>query len=388
MRLYANYFDQFSCIGGKCKETCCCGWDILIDEKTWKKYQNIEGEFGEFVRKKIERISDKNVETGKISMDSSYCCPFLNTEGLCNIYINCGEDYLSHTCTTFPRKMWKVDNVEVNIISTSCEEVLRIIKNMREPISFCKDVSDLSPQEQDTSFFYLHEWLSFCMTKLQEEEQIFSVVLSTIVYMSLEGVEFFEKGDFLGFIRYMNNYTSIYQEFAMARNDIMKEGAEELAYEFVYKIIDSFCQILNESNVAFKERVLWPKNVFEMSDSQRREYLTRCLKERNDSLEHKRFMKRLFAAQYLYWGIYAQVKDKKTLFQDKWCTYIILAEVLPFTWGKAVLENEHELMARYSALNRVYNNAEKVIQRITDVINDLFQPDYLTYSMIFIFLYL
>ncbi len=28
-----DYFKQFKCIGGKCEDSCCIGWDIDVDEK-------------------------------------------------------------------------------------------------------------------------------------------------------------------------------------------------------------------------------------------------------------------------------------------------------------------------------------------------------------------
>lgn len=39
------YYDEFACVGGDCKDTCCAGWTIGIDDETYKKYQQITGEF-------------------------------------------------------------------------------------------------------------------------------------------------------------------------------------------------------------------------------------------------------------------------------------------------------------------------------------------------------
>ena len=32
---------QFKCIGGECEDTCCAGWSVSIDKKTYKKYTNL-----------------------------------------------------------------------------------------------------------------------------------------------------------------------------------------------------------------------------------------------------------------------------------------------------------------------------------------------------------
>ncbi len=32
-----HYYEQFSCIAGVCPDTCCAGWQIVIDEEAPKK---------------------------------------------------------------------------------------------------------------------------------------------------------------------------------------------------------------------------------------------------------------------------------------------------------------------------------------------------------------
>ena len=29
---YPDYYDRFACIADRCEETCCAGWQIVIDE--------------------------------------------------------------------------------------------------------------------------------------------------------------------------------------------------------------------------------------------------------------------------------------------------------------------------------------------------------------------
>ena len=37
--VYPDYYRQFTCIGGECPDTCCAGWEIVIDDKTLEKYK-------------------------------------------------------------------------------------------------------------------------------------------------------------------------------------------------------------------------------------------------------------------------------------------------------------------------------------------------------------
>ena len=35
---YPNYYDKFKCVADKCIDTCCAGWQILIDDESMEKY--------------------------------------------------------------------------------------------------------------------------------------------------------------------------------------------------------------------------------------------------------------------------------------------------------------------------------------------------------------
>ena len=34
-----DYFDEFECIAGRCRHSCCAGWEVEIDEKTFDYYK-------------------------------------------------------------------------------------------------------------------------------------------------------------------------------------------------------------------------------------------------------------------------------------------------------------------------------------------------------------
>lgn len=39
---YPVYFEEFKCIGGKCEDSCCIGWNIDIDKVTFKRYFKVQ----------------------------------------------------------------------------------------------------------------------------------------------------------------------------------------------------------------------------------------------------------------------------------------------------------------------------------------------------------
>ena len=48
-----DYFKQFKCIASECEDTCCAGWEIVIDDDTYDMYKSVEGKFGERLKKEI-----------------------------------------------------------------------------------------------------------------------------------------------------------------------------------------------------------------------------------------------------------------------------------------------------------------------------------------------
>ena len=37
--LVPKFVDRFSCIGSACEDTCCSGWQVTIDKKTFNAYK-------------------------------------------------------------------------------------------------------------------------------------------------------------------------------------------------------------------------------------------------------------------------------------------------------------------------------------------------------------
>ena len=54
-----SYFKDFKCIGGECEDSCCIGWDIDVDQKTYEDYMNCENiDFNELFRNNMH-INDE-----------------------------------------------------------------------------------------------------------------------------------------------------------------------------------------------------------------------------------------------------------------------------------------------------------------------------------------
>ncbi|MCB2299851.1 flagellin lysine-N-methylase [Clostridium tagluense] len=137
---YPRYLKEFKCVGGKCKDSCCVGWDIDIDKITFRQYYKVQDkEMKRMFQKNVHNNDDyldSNVDYGKVKLASGKRCPFLDEENYCIIYSRLGEEYLSNVCTSFPRIINKVDGCYEMSLDVACLEAARIILLKEEGIQF------------------------------------------------------------------------------------------------------------------------------------------------------------------------------------------------------------------------------------------------------------
>lgn len=123
-----KYMKSFKCIGSKCTDTCCAGWDVNIDENSYFKYKNSTGELKELVDGKF--VANKNesdfFNAGFMILKEKSRCPFLNDKMLCDIHGNIGEESLCITCKSYPRVFNIIDDVYEKSALTSCEEICNL----------------------------------------------------------------------------------------------------------------------------------------------------------------------------------------------------------------------------------------------------------------------
>ncbi|MDF2594254.1 MAG: hypothetical protein K0R69_595 [Clostridia bacterium] len=133
-----EYIKHFMCIGGACEDTCCAGWSIFIDEETYKKYRKVKDKT---IKARLDKeIVSKRSQTAygyaaKIKLKNGNCA-FLSKQGLCDIYSTLGENYLSDTCTLYPRTINKINNTLEYALIGSCPEAARLILLNKEPMKF------------------------------------------------------------------------------------------------------------------------------------------------------------------------------------------------------------------------------------------------------------
>lgn len=128
-----DYYEEFVCIADRCKDSCCIGWEIDIDEETRDYYLNQEGSFREKVEKYMYTTEEGNYS---FALAEHGRCPFLDDKNLCEICTRLGEEALSEVCTEYPRFAIEYGNVLQKCLSLSCEEVGRILFHKKDSVSF------------------------------------------------------------------------------------------------------------------------------------------------------------------------------------------------------------------------------------------------------------
>lgn len=254
-------YDGFKCIADKCKFTCCIGWDINIDTKTYDKW-NEEDEV-KYLLGNVRFIKSQGENTYLINKKTKGTCPLLTNEGLCHIVINHGEDYLSSTCKNFPRIENKFDDIKELTLSCSCPEVVNIISNMKEKI--CIEFNEEFSYIEDLGCLKIRETLINMFQKEEiniENKLVFSYsILMKILYsddLTYEDlIEFLEKCSYDNYIKqelneykyYKNEDNKYLKEINSLFIDIIENYRSVSIFEERLSDVYKFAKNINKENI-------------------------------------------------------------------------------------------------------------------------------------------
>ena len=144
-----DFYDHFLCIGDSCKDCCCIGWELDIDDDTFEYYKSVPGPFGDRLRgcmSAARKVSpdapgddslfgdDGGSTMYRLKIDGR--CPFLNSKNLCDIVLNLGPQALCQICSEYPRYSFEFDGAVEKSLTISCEEAGRLMFLSDVPIGF------------------------------------------------------------------------------------------------------------------------------------------------------------------------------------------------------------------------------------------------------------
>lgn len=230
-----HYYKDFRCIASKCSDTCCAGWQIIIDDETYNKYKNISSDFGNRLNSSI--VENENNEHSFVLENNN--CPFLDNNLLCDIYTNIGEDNLCYTCKTFPRIINEYASLREISLSMSCPEACRLLL-LDNKFTISIETTD----EQVTSYNSITPDLYIQLVKAQKIAlniiQNSSITLNNRIYILLSFAEDIQECidncelSMITSIR--SNYSS---------DEYLRRKLSECNYKFNYSNIKEYFNIFN-----------------------------------------------------------------------------------------------------------------------------------------------
>jgi len=138
-----DYYKEFECIADKCEDTCCAGWQIVIDKKSLNKYKNLSSDYRKTVWKNINWLN------GTFKQDKEKRCAFLNDCNLCELYLHEGEGSFCKTCHLYPRHIEEFEGVREISLSISCPEAARILMNKMDKVQYLTYEKDGEEEYED-----------------------------------------------------------------------------------------------------------------------------------------------------------------------------------------------------------------------------------------------
>lgn len=125
-----RYFGDFKCIGGTCSNSCCIGWRIDWTKEEIDKITDAP-ECSEELKELVNRsfIELKDQDKYIVILDAGNRCPFLTEDNFCKIQRGLGAEYLSYTCSIYPRHYIIAGEAAYRYCNMSCPEVMNKLLN-------------------------------------------------------------------------------------------------------------------------------------------------------------------------------------------------------------------------------------------------------------------
>lgn len=202
-----EFYDTFACTADQCPDTCCAGWQIMIDEDTLEKYGAVKGSFGNRLRNSIDW------EEGSFYQYDRRCA-FLNEKNLCDLYLALGEEGFCDTCRRYPRHTEEFEGLREESLSLSCPVAARLIlKQQGMPLFIVEEDDEEDELEEEFEdfdlmlFTQLEDARNAVFEKLEDiasgSEDLLAVMDSALLLAehmqtSVEEGSYFEIEDLIG----------------------------------------------------------------------------------------------------------------------------------------------------------------------------------------------
>jgi len=90
---------DFRCLASACPDTCCAGWEIVVDDVSADRFRAMEDAMGKRLQQSLLTVDGET----QLRRHPDGRCVLLNERNLCDLYALYGEGALCRTCRLHPR---------------------------------------------------------------------------------------------------------------------------------------------------------------------------------------------------------------------------------------------------------------------------------------------
>lgn len=247
-----DYYDNFKCVADKCPDTCCAGWQIVIDEESLESYSAVGGEFG---RRLVNSIDWQ--EGAFYQYDKR--CAFLNQNNLCDLYTALGSEALCNTCQNYPRHTEEYEGLRELTLSLSCPIAAGMILLQNKFPEFIEYEDEREEELADEfenfdlmMFTQLEDARAVVMKHLREDNRSLEEKLSLYLQFAREMQECIEREEYCE----MDTVIRRYEENGFPKSDLKQVNMEGFSHRKVLfqhmlgleRLREEWTQVLEELN--------------------------------------------------------------------------------------------------------------------------------------------
>ena len=133
-----DYYDRFSCLAGACPDTCCAGWDVVVDKESLARYEALDTPFGARVRAALTVDEDGDA----CFQTKDGFCPLLTAERLCSVQLELGEGAVCTVCRAHPRFIDEYGALREESLACSCPAAAALMLAGEAPAGFLAAEND------------------------------------------------------------------------------------------------------------------------------------------------------------------------------------------------------------------------------------------------------
>lgn len=295
-----HYYNKFHCTADQCEDTCCAGWQIMIDERSLKKYRKVKGAFGNRLFNSIDWK-----EGSFLQYDGR--CAFLDENNLCDICSELGPDMFCKTCRNYPRHIEEFPNVREISLSLSCMEAGKLILGCTSPVRFLTKETEREEAEDETFDYFLYDKLlsvrESAIRILQNREEKIELRIAMALGLAHDAECKIRKGN----IFEVDEVCARYEKEGSPQRFLkkLKSCQEENGKRF--QIMQELWSIFDELEILRKQ---WPDYIKDLEDilyHSEEEYLEMRTEFRENVLQKHSYSEQLmvyFVFTYFCGGVY------------------------------------------------------------------------------------